>query len=158
MGLDATVYCNCFERGLLKEPPPCSTVFVADNGSLDCGNEDLNTVLPFDEWCNDRACDHPSTILLHRRLGNTAQVGLLRRELQSAEATFPILLTKVLYSGTHAGDYLTLEDIASLEVELDQLGSFVCSVQPNQEYIDRFRQQMIELVDTAWRVTKPISF
>ena len=158
MGLDATVYCNCFERGLLKESPPCSSVFVADDGSLDCGSEDLDTLLAFDEWVGHRACDHPRGILVHHWIGNLAQVGLLRSELQRNEMMFPILLSKVLYSGTHGGDHLTLEDIAALEVELEQLGSFVCAAQPNQEYIDWFRQQMVELVDAATSVSKPISF
>ncbi|HEV8367658.1 MAG TPA: hypothetical protein VGQ39_06895 [Pyrinomonadaceae bacterium] len=56
--------------------------------------------------------------------------------LQHEAPAFPILLTKVLYSGTHAGDYLTLNDIADVKVELERLGSFVCSQQCNQEYID----------------------
>lgn len=36
MGLDATVYCDCFETGRLKELPPNPSVFVSDDGSLDC--------------------------------------------------------------------------------------------------------------------------
>ena len=158
MGLDATVYCNCFERGLLKEPPPCSSVFVSNDGSLACRSEDLDTLLTFDEWRSHRACDHPSGILLHHRIGNLAQVALIRSELGRDEKIFPILISKVVHSDTHAGGHLTLDDIAALEVELDRLDSFVCSAQPNQEYIDLFRQQMIELVDTAKRVSKPISF
>ena len=158
MGLDATVYCNCFERGLLKEPPPCSSVFVSDDGCLDCRSEDLDSLLSFDEWIGHRACEHPNGILLHHRIGNLAQVGLLRSELERDEEKFPILLTKVVYSGTHAGDYLTLKDIEALAIELNRLGSFVCSSPRNQEYIDWFRQQMLELVDAASRVTKPIAF
>ena len=46
----------------------------------------------------------PSGILLHHRIGNLAQVGLLRRELERETPTFPLLLMKVLYSGTHAGN------------------------------------------------------
>ena len=82
----------------------------------------------------------------------------MRSELQREALAFPILLTKVLYSGTHAGDYLTLNDIADLKAELDRLGSFVCSQQGNQEYVDWFRRQMTELVEAATRVGKPISF
>ena len=74
MGLDATVYCACFETGLLKEPPPCSQIFVTDGGSLECHSEDLETLLAFDEWVNHRACNHPGGILLHHRIGNLAQV------------------------------------------------------------------------------------
>lgn len=158
MGLDATVYCNCYERGLIKEPPPCSLVFVSDDGSLDCGSEDLDTLLSFDQWALHSACSHPKGILLHHRIGNLALVGLLRSELEREALRFPILLNKVLYSGSHSGDYLTLDDIAALPVELDNLALVVCSTQPNQEYVEYFRQQMIELVATAERVRKPISF
>ena len=158
MGLDATVYCDCFETGKLKELPPCPSVFVSDDGSLACRSEDLNTLQAFDQWRLHRACGHPSGIFLHHRIGNIGQVSLLRSELQREAPSFPILLTKVLYSGTHGGDYLTLKDIAEVKVELERLGSFVCSQQSNQEYIDWFRRQMTELVEAAKRVGKPISF
>src|SRR5262245_41867477 len=125
MGLDATVYCDCFETGTLKELPPCPSVLVSDDGSLDCRSEDLNTLQAFDQWLWHRACSHPSGIFLHHRIGNLAQVGLLRNELRREAAAFPILLTKVLYSGTHAGDYLTLNDVSDVKVELELLGSFV---------------------------------
>ena len=158
MGLDATVYCDCFERGRLKELPPCPSVFVSDDGSLDCRSEDLDTLQAFDQWLWHHACNHPSGIFLHHRIGNLAQVGLLRSELQREAPAFPILLTKVLYSGTHAGDYLTLNDIADLKAELEGLVTFVCSQQSNQEYVDWLRRQMTELVEAATRVGKPISF
>jgi len=131
---------------------------VSDDGSLDCRSEDLDTLQAFDQWLWHHACNHPSGILLHHRIGNLAQVGLLRSELQREAPAFPILLTKVLYSGTHAGDYLTLNDIADLKAELERLVTFVCSQQSNQEYVDWLRRQMTELVEAATRVGKPISF
>ena len=158
MGLDATVYCDCFETGRLKEPPPCASVFVSDDGSLGCGSEDLDALLAFDQWRCHRACDHPAGVLLHHRLGNLTEVGLIRSELQRDGSVFPNLLSKVLYSGTHAGDYLALEDISNIEVELERLSKFVCAVQRNQELIDWFCRQMIELAEAAKRVGKPISF
>jgi hypothetical protein len=115
-------------------------------------------LLAFDEWTNHRACDHPDGILLQHQIGNAAQVGLFRSELERHASTFPILLTKVLYSGTHGGDYLTLDETAALKVELDRLASFVCLTQSDQGYVDWFRQQMMELVEAATRVRKPISF
>ena len=158
MGLDAKVYCNCFETAAVKEQPPCSSVFVSDDGSLDCRSADLNTLRAFDQWLWHRACEHSSGILLHHRIGNLAQVGLLRNELEREAASFPILLTKVLYSGTHGSDYLTLADIGEVRVELERLGSFVCLRQRNQEYIDCFCRQMLELVEAAATIGKPISF
>jgi hypothetical protein len=158
MGLDATVYCNCFETAALKEQPPCPSVFVSDDGSLDCRSEDLNSLLAFDHWLGHRACEHPSGILLHHRIGNLAQVGLLRAELEREATAFPILLTKVLYTGMHAGDYLTIDDITSMKVELERLACFVCSDHHKQEFVDWFCRQMNDLLKASMSVGKPISF
>jgi hypothetical protein len=77
MGLDATVYCNCFEMGMLREPPPCpDIVHVTPDGSLDCKSDDLDTLLSFDRWLLERACEHENGILLHHRIGNLALVGV----------------------------------------------------------------------------------
>lgn len=157
MGLDATVYCNCFETGRLKEAPPCQPVFVTDDGSLYCRNEELDMLLAFDHW-RLNACEHLNGILLHHRIGNLGQVSYLRSELNREPEAFPVLLRKVVYNGSHAGDYLSAEDLADLAIELERLSRLVCSTPTNQEYVDQFHQQMTELVEVALRVGKPISF
>ena len=157
MGLDATVYCNCFEIHRLKQAPPCDSVFVSDDGSLDCRSEELNALLAFDQW-RFNACEHPSGILLSHRIGNLAQVSLLRGELSRDATAFPILLGKVLCSGMHAGDYLLPNDFGDVVIELERLSRLVCSTPTNQEYVDFFRKQMSELVEVALSIAKPISF
>src|SRR5271170_6153916 len=83
MGPDALVYCDCFEKGrLLEPPPPGSTLTVATDGTLLCVSEELEVQLAFDHWRYDRACAHESGILVHHRIGNAVLVSLLRRELQ----------------------------------------------------------------------------
>ena len=158
MGLDATVYCDCFETRNLKEPAPCQNVFVSADGSLECPSKDLDELLTFDQWLLHRACAHPDGILFHHRVGNLAQVELLRSELESEGEMFPVLLGKVLHSGTHAGDHLSSEDIVEMQRELGKLTKLICSTEMNQVYVDRFREQMIELAGVALRVGKPISF
>ncbi len=158
MGLDVTVYCDCFETRNLKEPAPCQNVFVSADGSLECRSEDLDELLAFDQWLLHRACAHPDGILLNHRIGNLAQVELLRDELERQVKMFPVLLSKVLYSGTHAGDHLSSEDIVEMQGELEQLKKLICSSEINQVYVDGFREQMIELAGVALRVGKPISF
>jgi hypothetical protein len=159
MGLDAAVYCNCFETGRLKEPPPCPTlVSVARNGCLECRSDDLETLLAFDQWVMNRACEHENGILLGRYIGNMARVALLRDELEREAEKFPVSLEKVLYSGTHTGDYLPLDDVRDLQVELNRLDGFICSSGKKQEYIKEFRRQMRELMEAALDVNKPISF
>jgi hypothetical protein len=111
MSLDATVYCNCFENRRLRVPPPFPTVTVSLDGSLELVSENLEQLMAFDEWLLNRACEHRNGILLHYRLGNLNLTGALREELGRDRESFPVLLNSVLYSGTHAGDYLNLDQV-----------------------------------------------
>ena len=158
MGLDATVYCDCFEKGHVKELPPCPNVSVSADGSLECRSEDLDVLIAFDRWLIERACSHPEGILLQHRIGNLAAVELLRGEIARERERFPVLLGKVLYSGTHAGDHLSTEDIVAMQRELEQLRNFVCLSSEKQSFVKNFRAQMIELSEAALRVGKAISF
>ncbi len=159
MGLDAVVYCSCFEAGRLRTPPPHGVeVYVGDDGSLDCRGECPEAALVFDAWCYKEACDHENGVLLHRRLGNISLVGLLREELGHQAKAFPALLSKVLYSGTHCGDWLTAEEVRTVQMELGQLKKHCCESARAQELVDAFRQQMEELVACSLQVGKPIVF
>jgi hypothetical protein len=71
---------------------------------------------------------------------------------------FSILLAKVLYSGAHSGDFLSLEDVRTARSELERFDNFVCSSEEHQPDVESFRRQMIEVTDAALRVAKPISF
>ena len=158
MGLDATVYCNCFETGKLREPPTGFEVFVTADGSLACQNQDLESKLAFDQWLHHRACVHTSGVLLHHRIGNLALVASIRGELERKEELFPLLLKKVLYSGTHCGDFISAEDFPVLRAELERLETFISSDKETAEYVAGFRTQMIELLEAAEAVSKPIKF
>jgi hypothetical protein len=67
-------------------------------------------------------------------------------------------LTKVIYNGTHAGDYLTLEQVKVVRDELGLLTGITCDNEGDQQYVDTFRDQMAELVNCALEVQKPIAF
>jgi hypothetical protein len=159
MGLDATVYCNCFETGKLREPAPLpDLVYVTPNGFLECQSDDLTLLLSFDQWLCDRACIHKDGILLTHRIGNIDLVGKIRMELSIHAEKFPILLSKVVYSGTHAGDFLPNDKVVGLEMELRVLGKALPISGDVKEYIKFFRSQMSELVKAAQSVSKPIAF
>jgi hypothetical protein len=159
MGLDAKVYCNCFEIGRLKQlPPEPALVYVCPDGSLNCRNEDLEVLLEFDEWLRGSACEHKDGVLLHYRIGNIALVGLLREELKREATRFPVLLEKVLYNGVHAGDCLSLDIVIRLQSELKGLAGFAASGERNQAFVGEFKKQMQGLVDAALSIRKPISF
>ncbi len=159
MGLDATVYCDCFETGRLKElPPEPALVYVCANGSLDCKSEDSEVLAAFDEWLQERACEHEEGVLVSHWIGNATHVGLLRSELEKDAEKFSILLEEVLYSGTHTGDYLSGTKIFQLQKVLKVLAKFVASGKDSQRFVDEFRVQMEELANAALAVGKPISF
>jgi hypothetical protein len=161
MGLDAFVFCDCFEKGKLREAPPAGfSPRVRDDGSLepDRGNYSLDEILAWDEWLRARACEHSSGQLLHHRLGNVSLISSLRSELHREASRFPILLSKVVYSGSHGGDYLPVELIEKLGAELEALVHFKCSSSELEEFMTCFRKQMLELVAVSLSVKKPIVF
>jgi hypothetical protein len=161
MGLDACVYCDCYEKGRLRTLPLDGvSLYVTPYGALECDSKhmSIDAVLAFDQWQAFSACEHEESVLLHHYLGNISLVALLRSELQREPSRFPVLLTKVVYSGAHCGDYLTFETIPPLQRELESLADFECSTREADEFMAQFRTQMSELATTALSVAKPIAF
>jgi hypothetical protein len=159
MGLDAVVYCDCYENGRLREPPPCPEyVFVSSAGYLDCNHPDLDALMAFDQWLLSRACEHPSGNLLHHYLGNIWTISIIRDELEQNAALFPTILTKVVYSGIHSGDYLSLGDVDRLASELTRLVDFHSDNEQVAEIVRQFHRKMSELVEASRSVGKPIVF
>jgi hypothetical protein len=159
MGLDATVYCDCFEKGRLREPPPpgCKLAVAAD-GSLLCGSDQLEVMVAFDRWLQSRACEHQDGVLIHHRIGNAALIACLRSELQSKAVSFPMLLSNVAYSGIHSGDFISIRDLVEMRSEIDALASLHCENAEAEALLRTFERQMCELIETARAIDKPISF
>lgn len=159
MGLDACVYCNCFETGKLRQQPPLpDRVFVMDDGSLDYRCDDLEQTMLFDRWLLEEACEHRNGWLLLHHLGNMSLIAFVRDQLHRQAERFPILLEKVVYSGIHGGDWLAFGEVVQLEKEVSQLQTFVVDDPKEQHWIDEFRDKLVELIDAAKSVRKPISF
>jgi hypothetical protein len=158
MSLDATVYCDCYERGRLRTAPlPQWNVHVDESGARSSHTGSLEEDLAFDQW-NLRACEHEDGVLLHHRLGNIARVGLVREALSGHRESFPIILGKVVYNGSHCGDFLTVEQVESLRSEVERLAD----VRPNDKRQARclrdFGEQLKELVAASLQLRKPIAF
>jgi len=185
MGLDAHVFCDCYEKGRLIKPPPAGiSLKVEPDGSLsgDTDGMPLEILIEFDAWREQNACEHRGGTVLHHRLGNIALIALLRSEISREPARFQILLQKVLYNGIHAGDYLPLELFPALEKEVAQLAHFRCHrsrmtmliqqrwpgfgtrryfLLPSSKadhFLQGFRIQMEQLLETGLRFQKPIAF
>ncbi|MEV0398183.1 hypothetical protein [Polymorphospora rubra] len=93
MGLDAYVYCRCWQDGLAT-PPPVGPVGLDEEGYLDLllpweGNEDAHTA--FDTWV-ERACPHEQMEQAGERVSNWAGLRLFQQTLEAAGwSHFPTL-------------------------------------------------------------------
>lgn len=165
MGLDASVYCNCIETGKAKTLHPFpERLYVSIDGTPDMTDtEKLEDWLLHDEWLL-RACEHESCELLHHRIGNISTVGFLRAIMQKLwsvpQNVCPIICDKIIYSGSHSGDFLSVEVLTPLkqELELVETQDFSILNKKEIEYLKHFLQQMNELVHAALTMKKPIVF
>jgi hypothetical protein len=159
MSLDASVYCDCFERGRLRSPPRLEWgVYVDEEGARSPATRDLDERVAFDSWnCRD-ACEHEDGVLLHHRLGNIALIGLFRKLLNAHVDRLPVIVKKIVYSGMHAGDSLSLEAVDQLGAELEELAQIHDKARQNEQFLRQFEQQLRELVECSRRVGKPIVF
>jgi hypothetical protein len=66
--------------------------------------------------------------LVWHRLGNVAKIGAIRSLLTESGQEFGVLLTKVTYDGSHAGDWLAFSDVERLDAEMQRL---IASAHPN---------------------------
>src|SRR5688572_11013449 len=111
MGLDATVYCDCFERGLLRTAPLAEwQVYVDKYGTRSSLTNSSDQDLAFDQW-NFNACQHEWGKLLHHRIGNISAVELIRNVLTQSPPQFPLILSKIVYNGMHCGDFIPADQV-----------------------------------------------
>lgn len=158
MGLDARVYCDCFERGRLRtQPRPEWGVSVDQECGRLASSRNVDEQMEFDAWNHD-ACEHERGMLVHHRLGNISLIGLFRTLLNEHADRLPVIVKKIIYNGSHAGDALSLEDIGQLSGELDTL-TYIHAKDPTREqFLRQFERQLRELAECSRRVGKPIVF
>jgi hypothetical protein len=158
MALDAFVYCDCFETENLRCDPPAGVKVVPRaSGDLLCDTLDDEAWSAFVGWKHTKACLHHGMILLRHRLGTEKRIHALRTELQKESDRFPMLLEKILYSGTHTCDWIPLDYIDPLANEVKQLNAS----QAGRDVADAlhlFQIQMAELIIAAKHTRKPICF
>lgn len=158
MGLDATVYCDCFERGTLREPPaPGWEVHVDASGARSARASALDALLAFDQW-DLRACVHERGRVTSHFLGNSATIDFLRQTLLRSGLHVPVLLGQVVRNGTHCGDQVAVRDLEALAIEVAAIGRLHLSPAAEDAILRRFVEAMSDLVATALSVRKPIAF
>jgi hypothetical protein len=150
---------DCFERGRLRTPPrPDWGVHVDAEGGRSPTTQDLDEEIAFDTWNYRGACEHEDGVLLHHYLGNIALIALLRELLNGHVDRLPVIVKKVIYSGTHAGDSLSLETVGHLGAELEALARIHDKDPTNESFLRNFERQLRELVECARTIAKPIVF
>ena len=158
MGLDAFVFCDCYEKGRIKRcPSELGPVYVLPRGRLESRSDNPEVLERFDAW-RAHACRHEEGMIAGDYLGNAGQVSQFRNALWAKRNLFPTLLGKVIYSGTHCGDYLSLRDVGKLAIELDRLKSIRTGDKSLDKDLQTLRRKLEKLVRVSLRIKKPIAF
>jgi hypothetical protein len=146
MGLDAVVYRS--KQHLPFDADAVGASREPTTGEYYCA--DLAVELSFDR-------KHPSETRasISKRLGNISLIAFLREEAKLLLDNDSVVLSKVLYSGTHAGDVIGSASLPQLEAELRQ-------VQQSERHISKemmeFTKDLQELIMAARREGNPIVF
>jgi hypothetical protein len=158
MSLDGFVRCNCVRDGKAKPHPfPEKLTFDESNTPSLTGDPSDEEWEAHDEWLGE-SCEHGG-YLLALFLGNITRVKNLRQFLRGLQGKpgprFPILLEKVLYNGTHTGDWIPREETPALlrEVETVLLSRDILSDSEKE-----FFENMKQLCDAGIETGNPILF
>ena len=157
MALDACVYCNCLEEGKISIAPNAKWgIYIRA-----CGDRDISSVLEedkidFDKW-NSTACTHPNGVFTYQYLGNIYQINHIKQFLSQFNS-FEVILNKVIYSGSHAGDWIDLSDVKIIQKELCVLESLSFPDNQTNTLILDFLYKMKNFIKCSLDLQKPISF
>jgi hypothetical protein len=162
MSLNAVVYCDCVERQRLKVPHPRpELLFIDDTGypnirSNDPHDEDLH-----DQWEAQSPCSHEHFHLVEHWLGTVASVGEIRQKLEQLSENpsieYPVLMSRIIYDGSHSGDSLGGEEIVHLRDEIARLRR-IDNTGPDGTQWNDFLSKLEDLIKGSLNVRKPISF
>ncbi len=155
MGLDASVRCNCIKDGV-SPPHPFPDLLAFDETGEPILESDgeitLDQWLLHDSWY-DNSCAH-SGRLISKRLGNSAMVASVSRFIEATSALdFPILSERVVYSGSHSGDWIAAIDASLLLNEARKLDTIT-----RDPLIHEFANSLIELAEVSIETGNPIVF
>ena len=158
MGLDAYVRCRCIQDGQAKPHPFPEKLTLDEIGEAALtGNPSDQEWIAHDRWF-DESCEHRG-YLVSERLGNVTAVTHLRRFIRALQADpgprFPVLLAKVVYDGTHSGDWIPSDKAAELLAEVNTIvhSGDILSV-PEKEFF----ASMKRLCEASIKTGNPIVF
>ena len=155
MGLDASVRCNCIKDGKAPPHPFPELLAFDETGEPILKGEDVvdsELWLKHDKWYRD-SCPH-SGYLAQKRLGNLASVAYVREFLEKSHPhSFPLLLERVVFSGTHSGDSIAASEVPRLLAEVQKLQDLT-----SDPIVARFTNDLTEIADASIATGNPIVF
>jgi len=122
MSLDAYVRCTCIRDGRAKPHPFPEKLTFDESGTPSlAGDPSEDELEAHDRWFAE-SCEHGG-YLISLFLGNITRVQHLRTFLRGLQGKpgprFPILLEKVIYNGTHTGDWIPRDESPALLKEVE---------------------------------------
>ena len=159
MSLDGYVRCTCIREGKVKERHPFPDRLTWDETGAPSltGDPDDDDWEAHDTWVQN-ACEHQGFIA-SEFLGNINRIRNVREFLKGLQGDpgpkFPILLKKVVYDGTHTGDFLPAKQTDALVKEVDLvLGSKDILTEGEREFFESMKR----LCEASLATENPIGF
>ena len=159
MSLDGYVRCNCIREGKVKRPHPFPDRFTWDESNAPSlkGDPDEDEWEAHDLWVQE-ACEHEG-FLVSEFLGNITRIQNVREFLRGLQGNpgpkFPVLLKKVVYDGTHTGDWIPIKQSPALLREVDLvLASRDILTQGEREFFEAMKR----LCEASIATGNPIMF
>jgi hypothetical protein len=160
MSLDAFVRCTCIRDGKVKKPHPFPGRLTLDDDSGSpslTGDPTEEEWEAHDQWVHD-SCEHEG-FLVSEFLGNITRAQHVREFLRGLQGDpgpkFPILLKKVVYDGTHTGDWIPVKQTPALLREVTTvLASSDILTQGEKEFFEAMKR----LCDASIETGNPITF
>lgn len=159
MSLDGYVRCNCIRDGKVKKPHPVAGKLVWDEANAPSlsGEPTEEEWEAHDQWVQE-ACEHEG-ILVSEFLGNITRIKNVRDFLRGLQGNpgpkFPILLKRVVYDGTHTGDWVPAKQTAALLKEVNLvLQSSDILTQGEREFFEAMKR----LCEASVATGNPVGF
>ena len=158
MSLDAYVRCTCIRDGKAKPHPlPGRLMWDESNAPSLSGDPTEKEWELHDHWVQE-SCEHEG-FLVSEFLGNITRAQHLRDFLRGLQGKpgprFPILLKKVVYDGTHTGDWIQAEESPTLLQEVETVLASKDILTPGER---EFFDSMKRLCEASVATGNPIVF
>ena len=159
MSLDGYVRCTCIREGKLKKshPFPARLTWDESNAPSLSGDPSEEEWEAHDQWVQN-SCEHEG-FLVSEFLGNITRIQNVREFLRGLQGNpgpkFPVLLKKVVYDGTHTGDWAPIKQSPALLKEVNLvLGSSDILTQGEKEFFESMKR----LCEASIATGNPIMF